>query len=257
MADREQLTLGIAAPPRADTAARVYYEDEFATLWCGDCREVLAASGRREFDLLATDPPYGIEYRSGYGDNHEPIVGDDGSLDVLAVVADAVCKLRSNRHAYVFGYKADDLSRAPNITAAADLVWDKGAPGMGDLASLYGRSTEPIAFGVFCDSPAAARGGLAARLRRGTVLRCDIARGAIGSDHPTQKPVALMRQIIESSTLLGDLVLDPFAGAGSTLVAAVVSGRQAIGIELEEKYCERAARRLRAARTLRLALEAM
>lgn len=80
---------------------------------------------------------------------------------------------------------------------------------------------------------------------------------AQNDDHPTGKPVALMRQIIESSSLVGDLVLDPFAGAGSTLVAAVVSGRQAIGIELEEKYCERAARRLRAARTLRLALEAM
>jgi len=73
----------------------------------------------------------------------------------------------------------------------------------------------------------------------GTVLR-----------HPTEKPVALMRLLIESSSLPGEIVLDPFAGVGSTLVAAVVTGRRAIGIEIDERYAEIAAERLRKAEAI-------
>ena len=248
------------AQPLAVGAARVYYEDEFATLWCGDCRDVLPTIGRESVDLLATDPPYGVGYRSNFSDNHSAIAGDDGSIDIDAAVALAASKLRDGRHLYVFGVDGERLATLPSIAPTVSLVWDKGGPGMGDLSVLYGPSTEPIAFGVYRPSEAdrnAGRGRLTARLRRGSVLRCPIDRGMAAREHPTQKPVALMRTIIESSSLVGDLVLDPFAGAGATLVAAVVSGRRVIGIELEEKYCERAARRLRAARTLRLALEAL
>ena len=63
-------------------------------------------------------------------------------------------------------------------------------------------------------------------------------------DHPTQKPEALMRQFIAHTTNPGDLILDPFMGSGTTLRAAKDLGRRAIGIELEEKYCEIAVKRL-------------
>ena len=64
------------------------------------------------------------------------------------------------------------------------------------------------------------------------------------STHPTQKPVALMKYLIKTYTNLGDTVLDNCMGSGTTLVAAKNLGRKAIGIEIEERYCEIAAKRL-------------
>lgn len=236
-----------------------YYKDEFATLYLADCRVVLPTIERESMGALITDPPYGIGYQSNYGKNHDAIAGDDGQLDVMAIIDTAARTLRRNRHLYVFGFTIEDLEKVECVTGVIDLIWDKGMPGMGDLTSLYARSTEPIAFGVFEHSKAnraAGKGQLSARLRRGSVLRCNGLRSGQNTDHPTGKPVALIRQLVESSTMLGDVVLDPFAGAGSTLVAAVTSGRQAMGIELDERYCERAARRLKIANRLRLELEA-
>ena len=64
-------------------------------------------------------------------------------------------------------------------------------------------------------------------------------------EHPTQKPVQMFRHLVLTYSNAGDLILDPFMGSGTTLRAAKDLGRKAIGIELEEKYCEIAARRLR------------
>jgi len=242
----------------------VYYHDEFATLHHGDCREILATIERGSVGLLATDPPYGIGYQGmrskrGPAHDHGPIVGDDGSLDVAPIIEAAARTLAAGRHVYVFGSTAESLAAVECLTAAVDLIWDKGSPGMGDLAALYGPSTEPIAFATYRPSRAnreQGRGRLSSRLRRGSVLRVPRMQSKQNDAHPTGKPVALMRQIIESSSMLGDVVLDPFAGSGSTLVAATLAGRRSIGIEIEERYCERAAERLRSARTLRTAMEA-
>jgi site-specific DNA-methyltransferase (adenine-specific) len=62
--------------------------------------------------------------------------------------------------------------------------------------------------------------------------------------HPNEKPVLLLRQLVESSSVIGETVLDPFAGSGSRLLAAVREGRKAIGVEISEQYCEMAARDL-------------
>jgi adenine-specific DNA-methyltransferase len=75
----------------------------------------------------------------------------------------------------------------------------------------------------------------------GSVWRFPIERER---NHPAQKPEALMGQIVGISSRHGDLILDPFMGSGTTLVSAKRYGRRAIGIELEEKYCEIAAKRL-------------
>ncbi|MEU4296359.1 DNA-methyltransferase [Kitasatospora aureofaciens] len=74
--------------------------------------------------------------------------------------------------------------------------------------------------------------------------------------HPTEKPVRLMAELIESSSRRGELILDPFAGSGSTLVAALLAGRHAIGCELDERYVEVAVQRIREAERIADRIEA-
>jgi len=79
------------------------------------------------------------------------------------------------------------------------------------------------------------------------IWRFQVERGADRPDHPTPKPVALMRALVEDFTDPGDVILDPFCGSGTTLVAALSTGRRCIGIELNPKHADLAAERARAA----------
>lgn len=225
-----------------------YYEDEMVTLFHGDCRDVLPILGKSSVDLLVTDPPYGQAFKSNRGHDHAAIVGDDGSLDVPAALTLATKCLRRSRHAYVFG--AIDLSETP-LAAQVELIWDKGVVGMGNLELPWATSHEPVTFAIYEPSKAnrdKGYGKLVARIRKGSVVRATRTNGAATTRHPTEKPVEVLRQFIESSSLLRETVLDPFVGVGSTLVAAVLEGRRGIGIEVDEGYCEMAAVRLRALR---------
>lgn len=223
-----------------------YYEDADVALYFGDCRDVLPRLPPDSTDLLLTDPPYGVKWQSGRRQQaFDRMAGDDGSLPLLDLLGEALRVLRSHRHVYVFGLSG--FGRLP-ISAPAELIWDKGILGPGDLSLPWGPSHEPILFGVYVPSKANrvdGDGRLAARLRRGSVLRGDRLNSQAVAAHPTEKPVGILREMIEASSLFGDTVLDPFAGSGSTLVAAKLEGRRAIGIELEERHCEAAARRLR------------
>jgi len=212
---------------------------------------VLPTLARDSVDLLATDPPYGVNWQSGHrkaSATFDPIAGDDGSLDVPGALALGMHALRNYRHVYVFGFAPDALTGPLRLSATADLVWDKEVHGMGDLSLPWAPSHERLTFGVHVRSAATRRDGrLAARLRQGSVLHGRRANGPGVKRHPTEKPLALMRQLVESSSNVGETVMDPFAGAGATLVAAVLAGRHAIGIELDERYAETAAKRLRKA----------
>lgn len=104
-----------------------------------------------------------------------------------------------------------------------------------------------VSFGIRVTSKAErakGAGNLAARLRAGSVLRHARPSGPRVTRHPTEKPVPLMAELIESSSRRGETVLDPFAGSGSTLVAAVLTGRRAIGCELDPRYVDVACRRI-------------
>lgn len=230
-----------------------YYEDEHVTLYCGDCRDVMPTLPKHSAGLLVTDPPYGVGWYSGWAarhgrDGHNVIAGDDGSLNVTAIIADALKHVRHSRHLYVFqqpGKPNVDWSVLP-VGSTAELIWDKRTPGLG--SSVWGTSHEVIMFAVYRASAANradGHGKNSARLRRGTVLQHDRIHGNV-SRHPTEKPVSLLRELIEMSSKPGDVVLDPFAGVGSTLVAAVLEGRRAVGIELDENYCRIAVERLQA-----------
>ena len=112
------------------------------------------------------------------------------------------------------------------------LVWDKGAVGMGDVGFPWGRGYELIYV----------NGAGWTGKRESPVLRVVHSPAAAKIGHPTPKPVELMDHIIRKAP--PGVIADPFAGSGSTLVAAKALGRRSIGVELDERYAEIAARRL-------------
>lgn len=222
-----------------------YYQDDSCTIYHGDSRKVLPELTANCSDLMVTDPPYGMDFQSNRRmDKLDKIEGDDGSLDVPAALAQALRCLRRGRHVYIFG--RFDLSELP-LCSPAELIWDKEIVGTGNLELPWATSHENITFAVYEISKANREkgyGNLAARMRRGSVIRCQRMQSGQVKNHPTEKPVPLLRQLIESSSVWGETVLDPFMGSGSTLVASRLEGRKAIGIEIEERYCEIAAKRL-------------
>lgn len=232
-----------------------YYADGFCRIYNADCRDLLDDLG--QFDLVATDPPYGVEYQSNRRDDtpqFDRIEGDDDASLWAKVMADVVrINLRRNRHAYVFGpFDLSPLVEAGLVQEPVELVWDKSMCGMGDLSLPWGPQHEPIQFLVGVKSKAnvsKGEGRLAARLRQGSVLTFQRPNSAGATKHPTEKPVALLRALIESSSCIGESVFDPFMGVGSTLIAAALEGRAAVGIEVDERYCAIAAERLSRVRT--------
>jgi DNA modification methylase len=202
-----------------------YYADDQVTLYHGDALEVtdwLAA------DVLLADPPYGIRYSSGArrATLAASICGDEDTH-----VRDAILAAWAPRPALVFG-----TWRIPKPSGTrARLVWDtKGALGMGDLSIPWKPSDQEIYV--------LGRGFTGKRTNN--VLRFapvqSMARG--GRTHPHEKPVPLVLELL--SKCPPGVVADPTSGVGSTLVAAKLLGRKVIGVEVEERYCEIAAKRL-------------
>ncbi|MGU3424008.1 DNA-methyltransferase [Microbacterium paraoxydans] len=198
----------------------LYYQDEFVELHHGDCRGI---RGWTTADVLVTDPPYGVAYVSNASKrgSSRPIAGDDD-----LTVRDAVLQMwPDSKPALVFG-----SWKLPRPAATRHrLVWDKGdSPGMGDLAMPWGPGDEEIY--VIGE-------GFTGK-RRSNVIRANTmsASDHRRPDHPTPKPVALMESLIAYAP--PGVIADPFAGSGATLIAARNLGRRAIGVEVEERYCE-------------------
>lgn len=207
-----------------------YYQDGAVTIYHGDCRELELPRA----DLLLTDPPYGVTYVSnaGVGKGTQPISNDGARLS-LRLYRQVLPQIKATHVLWFTRWDAwpdvwGELGQWFPLRGL--LVWDKGTPGMGDL-DHWGPSFELIA---------SAGTGRISGGRDGSILRFP---GVPSGDrhHPTEKPVALL------SYLMGKLdartVLDPFMGSGATLLAAKNAGRKAVGIEIEERYCEAAAKR--------------
>ena len=193
------------------------------TIYHGDCREIMAELGR--FDLVVADPPYGMQFRSNYRlTRHAKIAGDDFlPLDLIEAAIE-----KGDRAAYVF-CRWDNLAEMPAPKSV--LAWVKNNWSMGDLFHEHGRQWEACCF--------------YAKERHEFIKRIPdvIFADRTGNDlHPTEKPESLMGQILRAN--VGETVLDPFMGSGTTLRAAKDLGRRAVGIEIEEAYCEIAARRM-------------
>jgi site-specific DNA-methyltransferase (adenine-specific) len=223
-----------------------YYDDGGGrVVFHGDCRELLPLIEQGTVDLVLTDPPYGISYVTSWRLRRDKLrvpIANDETLETVAEAWPMVMRvLNNNRHWYSFASPrrlafADELF--PGIKHV--LAWDKGDRGtVGDLECGFGEAWEAILYGM------KGRRALIGKRPR-TVVRYDWS-STMDPLHPTVKPIPLLRQIISWSTDEGEIVIDPFAGSGTTLQAAKDMGRYGIGIELEERYCEIAAKRLQQA----------
>lgn len=220
------------------TSAPPYYQDDLVTLYHGDCRE---ATEWLRADVLVTDPPYGRAWRQGgglksRGPNSVSHARDSIANDRDTSTRDAALELWGQRPAIVFG----DLTLAPPAGTQLTTVYRK-PPDAGTRGATAGfrRDLEAV---YFLGRWKSGIGGRSSVLT--TAARCVGSPEGLAAryGHPHAKPLDLLEELIASCP--PGTVADPFAGSGSTLVAAKQCGRRAIGVELDERYCEVAANRL-------------
>lgn len=220
----------MAPAGQRDVAVTVspYYQDEAVTLYHGDCLEIDAWESAH---LLLTDPPYGIDWGVPERKGRQAIVPIANDLDTAA--RDYVLGQWGHvRPAVVFGSPV----LPPPFGTKQTLVWEKTLDA-GVLGTVCGfrRNWEAIyLLGNFPQLPAT----------DSSVIRSNLSttHAARNVGHAHTKPVPLLERLL--SKCPGGLVADPFAGSGSTLIAARNLGRKAIGVEIEERYCELIATRL-------------
>ena len=206
-----------------------YYQDELVTLYHGDCLSDEIAPHWLAADVLVTDPPYGIGWTKGQNNAagstaHAGILNDQDTK-----VRDAALSAWGARPGIVFG-----SFRAPFPESVKQtLVWQKPIDaGVVGSTTGYRTDTELIFLtGAHPKRPPS----------RSSVLTTQGGVSRYRTIHPHSKPTSLLEQLIEWTS---GTVADPFAGSGSTLVAAKALRRRAVGVELEERYCEVIAKRL-------------
>ena len=217
-----------------------YFQDDAVTIYCGDCREIVPTLGR--FDLLLTDPPYGInadrDANSSRSHPNDPMKFAYGNMkaqrrrfpntnfDTKPPTPEMLCAMR-NVCKWQILWGGNFFEGLP--ARRGWLVWDKdnGANGFADCELAW--TNLETAVRKF-------------KWRWSGMLQENMADKE-QRWHPTQKPLALMNWCIG---LAGDVqtILDPFAGSGTTGRAAKDLGRKAVLIEREERYCEIAAKRM-------------
>jgi site-specific DNA-methyltransferase (adenine-specific) len=233
-----------------------YYDAEGCTIYRGDCLQIMREIPDGSVDVIWTDPPYGHDNHSGdlndrlnahRGLESAPIA-NDSPLAMRHVVSgmllEAVrvmrpdccccCCCGGGGPRPTFAWVAERMD-SYGLQFFHSVIWDKMNPGLG---WRYRRQHEMVMVAH----------------RVGGKLRWandDLAVPNIVSlypnrerEHPNEKPLELVSRFLSWHACEGDLILDPFMGSGTTLRAAKDLGRRAIGIEIEEKYCEIAAKRL-------------
>jgi site-specific DNA-methyltransferase (adenine-specific) len=191
-----------------------YYEEGGITIYHGNCREVLP--DLPPADLVLTDPPYGVKMLRGDSKVKALIAGDDTIPDLRFLL--------DYPRLIIWGGNnfCDQLPRSTGW-----LVWFKHFP------NVSRHSQAELAWT-----------NVTRTVRHYQEAYHGFMRKADGWLHPTQKPPGLMRWCLSFAPKT-ETVLDPFAGSGTTLVAAKTLGMKAIGVEIEERYCEVIAKRLR------------
>ena len=227
-----------------------YYQSERVTLYHGDCLAILPTLEAGSVDAVVTDPPYSSggfnEMGKGGGSigttsKLKRIEGDTMSTNGYFSLMRRVLRSSEAVACYVF----TDWRMWPHTTESVELsgfrvrgmlVWNKGWGGMG---ARWKSQHELICWGTKVVSRmGAGHGNVITTSRSGN------------ANHPTEKPIDLVETIVknaERSGADGSSIIDPFMGSGTTGVACVKTGRRFIGIEIDEKYCEIAAKRIQAA----------
>jgi site-specific DNA-methyltransferase (adenine-specific) len=203
-----------------------YYQDEWVTLYCGDCREILP---KLEVTLSAiiTDPPWpGTEQRS----NPDRPIYD--IFPLFAEISSNFIKF-SDRLVIILGCDTDPrfLMTVPDYYPFLLACWLRRIPPTYKGNILYGAD---IAY---------AFGQPRAHEHTKQIIKSETYSVSSGkrdkiNTHPCFRPLKTMKWLVTNFTQEGETCLDPFAGSGNILRAARDTGRKAIGIELEEKYCE-------------------
>ena len=211
----------------------------------GDALTVLRQMEDECIDFIITDPPYGIGFQSNRPRSKNPkavkskIANDKTPFiwwlyDAQRVLKDGggcLCFSRWDVQQVFI-----DAMKIAGFTVKSVVIWDRMVHGMGDLKATFAPRHDTCIFAV--------KGAYAFQDGRPVdVIQSQRLDGA-KLTHPNEKPVDLMRRLIESTTKPNDLILDPFAGSGTTLVAALQSGRRYVGVEISPEHYATAQRRI-------------
>jgi len=199
-----------------------YYQDEWVTIYHGDCREILPQLPDKSVDLVIADPPYGVgkDYGEGCKDDLTTFVSSVSlvvSLDIRAVIFCPVSRLF-------------DLPARPEWVG----IWRKNWTGLALRSYPFYPHWEALVF-YHLKGDFAGNKGHRSDVFEFAPIRPD------SNGHPSPKPEALISELI--TFLQPELILDPFLGSGTTAYCAKKLNRKCIGVEIEEKYCEIAAKR--------------
>jgi len=199
----------------------------------GNCIEFIKTIEDKSIDCLITDPPYGVDIQFGAYDNQlSRKIENDGNIDDALLLLDEMLlevksKLKDNAHIYIFCnwkiYPQFNAIISKHFQIKNLIIWDKLFMGMGDLKGNYSSSYEMIVF---------AGGNREFLTRPKNIIQCRFNDERF---HNTQKPVDLIKQLIENSTNVNETIFDPFLGSGSTVVAANQLKRNFIGCEIDEQ----------------------
>ena len=209
-------------------------------IYNADCLDIMRLMKDKCVDLVLTDPPYGMEYSRHIKNWKQEKIENDNNLEWLPEYLEQAKRvLKDSGSIYTFcSYHNIDKFKneiEKNFGLRNILIWDKGGAGMGDLETTYGCVYEMCIYAN--KSPQKLNGK-----RDSDILKF---RRSGNPNHPTEKPQALIAFLINKSSNPEAIILDPFLGSGTTAVAAKHLGRNFIGIEISEKYCEIARGRLR------------
>ncbi len=204
-----------------------------------DCLEFMKRLPDNHFDMVVSDPPFGMSFQSNFRDEKHLEIKNDDNLDWLpefmfeldrVVKNDAHIYLFCSHHFIeVFKSELQKYRRVKNI-----LIWEKNNTGMGDLEGDYAPKYEMILFSS--DSKRKLNDGRSPNIIKATRTQNDL--------HPTQKPVDIIQFLAKKSMQKGDIVFDPFMGSGTTAIACQALGLDWCGCELEADYVAIANKRL-------------
>lgn len=203
----------------------------------GNSIDILNNNVFEPISLFLSDPPYGMDFKSGFDYDNKWDKIDNDKIEETLIVLDKVFEaskkhLKDDAHIYIFG-NPNELEKIKPIfnkyfKLKNILIWDREVIGMGDLKT-YGRSYDIVLFG-YNETWKDLNGN-----RDRDILRFNRV-SPNNLTHPTEKPLEILEYLIKKSTNEGDYILDPFAGSFSTCKAAKNINRHSYGIELQEKY---------------------